>query len=152
MGGALTKTQQDQLKSLFQKIDGDGDGLITSGELGKFLVKATPQQISQIMKAADKNGDNKIDYNEFVTVVGGKASEIWKKYDHDDSGMLTLKEVQQAYTSDVIGRLPPRLVRQDIVDKLAKADAVKDIKKWDKDGDGSVTFEEFCHFILETLV
>lgn len=61
---------KDRLKTAFKVLDMDQDGYITVEELRHALSKSgdhfTEQEIKDIIKAADKNHDGKIDYNEFV--------------------------------------------------------------------------------------
>ncbi|KAK9787470.1 hypothetical protein WJX73_007722 [Symbiochloris irregularis] len=51
----------------FKSFDRDGDGFITADELKMKL--GSQADVSQLIAAADKNGDGKIDYSEFCELV-----------------------------------------------------------------------------------
>eukprot|EP00931_Biecheleriopsis_adriatica_P009390 TRINITY_DN110467_c0_g1_i1.p1 TRINITY_DN110467_c0_g1~~TRINITY_DN110467_c0_g1_i1.p1 ORF type:complete len:375 (-),score=44.83 TRINITY_DN110467_c0_g1_i1:130-1254(-) len=56
--------------ALFKHADSNGDGVISSEELGNLMMEITPSwdgsQIGMLLAAADTNGDSKIDYAEFL--------------------------------------------------------------------------------------
>lgn len=61
------------LKKAFQVFDLNGDGFISREELQKVLTKMgeklTDKEVDEMMKKADKNGDGKIDYDEYVDMM-----------------------------------------------------------------------------------
>lgn len=69
---------EEELQSAFENWDEDGDGIITKLELERVLVVLNPsftkKDLTKLMKAVDKNGDGKIDYEEFTQWVSGRAS------------------------------------------------------------------------------
>ena len=70
---------QDYLRCMFKLADTDGNGTLDRTEFARVLRKATafnlsPQRVMKVMKAADTNNDNKIDYSE-VMHLDGKAIE-----------------------------------------------------------------------------
>ena len=60
------------IRKQFEKYDKDGNGYITSDEFRKVVEdrfqcsKLDSKQRAKMMKDADKNGDGKIDYEEFL--------------------------------------------------------------------------------------
>ena len=73
---------QDYLQCMFKLADTDGNGTLDKYELAQVLFQCqasgdlnlTPQRVMKVMKAADTNNDNKIDYSE-VMHLDGKAIE-----------------------------------------------------------------------------
>jgi calmodulin len=57
-------------------FDKDGDGYITAVEL-KLVMKQlgedlSEEQLNDMMREADSNGDGRIDFNEFCKMMGAK--------------------------------------------------------------------------------
>jgi len=71
-----------RLLTTFSKFDLDGDGRIDRAELGLILTKIDPKTftddvIDQLMVSIDVNGDNHINYDEFVAwIVNTDAAEL----------------------------------------------------------------------------
>jgi len=71
--------QEDVCWRAFKTFDVDGSGTIDKGELMKLLgvdsitdmmdVQVTEKEVDAIMKEVDLNGDGKIDFNEFLTMM-----------------------------------------------------------------------------------
>ena len=61
------------IRKSFKEFDQDGDGYITRKEFKTVMRKCkgrvTEEQLDTMMKKADKNGDGRIDYDEFVMVM-----------------------------------------------------------------------------------
>ncbi len=66
----------DSLAQAFKVFDKDGDGYITGVEL-KLVMKQlgedlSDEQLADMMREADNNGDGRIDFSEFCKMMGGK--------------------------------------------------------------------------------
>ncbi|KAG0097519.1 calmodulin-like 3 [Podila epicladia] len=72
-GGLQGKKDQREIDAIFREFDLDGNGFITAEELGKVLErqgeKLTEEELKGMIKAADLNGDNVIDKEEFARMV-----------------------------------------------------------------------------------
>jgi len=71
---ASSKSSPDEeMLAAFKVFDEDGSGTITLDELRKVMKKlgerVTEEQLKDMIKAADSNGDGLIDYNEFVKMM-----------------------------------------------------------------------------------
>mmetsp|Transcript_19387 Transcript_19387/g.42346 ORF Transcript_19387/g.42346 Transcript_19387/m.42346 type:complete len:174 (+) Transcript_19387:105-626(+) len=62
--------EMDPVVEVFQRWDKDGDGTISKDELERVLIILNPsftkKELNGVLKAADKNGDGHIDYQEFA--------------------------------------------------------------------------------------
>lgn len=62
--------RRTSIRKAFNELDLDGNGYITKKEfksvMRKQSAKYTEKQMNAMMKEADRNGDGKIDYDEFV--------------------------------------------------------------------------------------
>jgi calcium-dependent protein kinase len=65
--------KENHLKSAFTFFDKDGNGTISKDELRSCLLSEdftmTEQIVEELLKEADKNNDNQIDYNEFIQMM-----------------------------------------------------------------------------------
>uniref|UniRef100_A0A1I8GC76 Calmodulin n=1 Tax=Macrostomum lignano TaxID=282301 RepID=A0A1I8GC76_9PLAT len=70
-----TTRKERQMKRAFAVFDKDGNGLIDSQELKRVMEslgeKLTDQEIDEMMREADKNGDGFVDYAEFAELLSG---------------------------------------------------------------------------------
>lgn len=61
--------EEERIAEAFASIDRDGSGFIDKDELKDVLGdNCTPEQIEDIIEAADKNNDGRISYDEFFDV------------------------------------------------------------------------------------
>ena len=71
-------TAEEELKKTFRIFDIDGNGLITADEIKKTMQNLgenlTDDEVHHMIKAADKNGDGKIDINEFSGLLSGTSA------------------------------------------------------------------------------
>lgn len=62
-------------RSTFQVFDKDGDGKISMAELKTVMANLgenlTNDEIEEMIREADADGDGEVDYEEFVKMMGG---------------------------------------------------------------------------------
>ncbi|MCO5558399.1 hypothetical protein L7F22_011980 [Adiantum nelumboides] len=70
---------EEQLKNLFRAFDRDGNGYITAAELAHSMARLghalTANELSEMIKEADTDGDGQISYPEFVVAITSAAFE-----------------------------------------------------------------------------
>ncbi|ORZ13376.1 calmodulin [Lobosporangium transversale] len=73
VSGQPKQKSAQEVSAIFQSFDRDGDGSISAKELKEVLAsqgeKPTSSDIDDMIKAADKNNDNKVDREEFAKMV-----------------------------------------------------------------------------------
>ncbi|KAK9071385.1 hypothetical protein SSX86_009954 [Deinandra increscens subsp. villosa] len=65
----MTDEEQAQLERIFKRFDANGDGQISSTELGdalKMLGSVSPEEVQRMMAEIDTNGDGFISYQEYM--------------------------------------------------------------------------------------
>jgi len=71
--GLQKKIEEEELRQAFRVFDIDGNGLIDSNELKITMFNLgenlSDKDLKQMLKAADKNKDGKIDYEEFIVMM-----------------------------------------------------------------------------------
>ncbi|XP_053297787.1 plastin-3 [Pleuronectes platessa] len=85
MAGKITKEEVEEMRMTFQKIDLDNNGYICDYELNELLREAGHVQpgyvVRGIIQKLDRNKDNKISFDEFLSIVQElKGSEIAKTF------------------------------------------------------------------------
>jgi len=72
---------QEQLLDVFRLFDRDGNGFITAAELAGSMAKMghplTYKELAEMMKEADTNGDGVISFNEFASIMGRSAADMF---------------------------------------------------------------------------
>ncbi|KAG0352280.1 Calmodulin [Gamsiella multidivaricata] len=73
VSGQPSKKSAKEVDAIFRNFDRDGDGSITAKELREALAaqgdKPSESEIDDMIKAADKNNDNKVDREEFAKMI-----------------------------------------------------------------------------------
>lgn len=66
----------EEMRQAFQVFDKDGDGYISATELKLVMQQLgealTDQQLADMLREADGNGDGRIDFKEFCGLMGHK--------------------------------------------------------------------------------
>eukprot|EP01115_Flamella_aegyptia_P002558 TRINITY_DN136648_c0_g1_i1.p1 TRINITY_DN136648_c0_g1~~TRINITY_DN136648_c0_g1_i1.p1 ORF type:complete len:152 (+),score=64.12 TRINITY_DN136648_c0_g1_i1:68-523(+) len=146
MAGKLTEEQIQELKEAFQLFDRDGDGLITSKELGTVMKSLgqnpSEQELHDMIHEVDANGNGMIDFPEFLEMMSNKMSkegqeeelrEAFKVFDQDGSGYISAAELK-----NVMRQIGEKLTNEEIDDMMREADL---------DGDGQISFQEFLQMM-----
>jgi calcium-dependent protein kinase len=141
----LTEDEVKKLKENFQKIDTNGDGMLSLDEVKKAICQNSNSAISlsnveQIFKSIDTDNSGSIDYTEFIAasldknvyLQENKLYEAFKLFDVDGSGKISKDEI--AY---ILGTGK----KSSEIDKL--------FKKYDTNNDGEIDFKEFVNMMKE---
>ncbi|KAK8657420.1 hypothetical protein V6N13_035661 [Hibiscus sabdariffa] len=137
-----TQINLQELEAVFKKFDANGDGKISSSELGSIMgslgQKPTDEELLNMIKEVDDDGDGFINFEEFVVLntKGVDSNDVLKDlreafsvYDLDGNGSISAEELHQ--------------VLQSLGDDCSIAECRRMISGVDSDGNGLVDFEEF---------
>ncbi|KAI3702984.1 hypothetical protein L6452_28738 [Arctium lappa] len=135
----------EELRAMFWN-DGDENKVISREELATSLgmhgSNLRPDEVEQIVEAADFNGDGFINYKEFITVMMNYETlhkeehliKAFKHFDKDESGFISKEELRLALEKHMTG------------DELTQT--IEDIfSEVDKNGDGKISQKEFYEMI-----
>ncbi|ESW33746.1 hypothetical protein PHAVU_001G095600 [Phaseolus vulgaris] len=135
-----------QYERVFKQFDENGDGKISAWELQQ-CVEAMGEELSAADAAAtvtamDADGDGMVGFDDFVRFVeGGKEEE--KEND--------LKEAFKMYEMEESGCITPRSLKM-MLSRLGESTSIDEcevmIARFDLDGDGVLTFDEFKVMML----
>jgi len=140
LAGALHN--REELEDVFKRFDANGDGKISSSELGEILrsmgSRVGSQELGLMMKEADADGDGFISLEEFIdlnTKGNDRATcledlkNAFQVFDLDRNGSISADELYQ--------------VLKGMGDGSTREDCRNMITSVDRNGDGLINFEEF---------
>ncbi|KVH96218.1 probable calcium-binding protein CML25 [Cynara cardunculus var. scolymus] len=133
---------EEELEQVFKKFDVNGDGKISSSELGSIMGsvghRPTEQELEDMIKEVDADGDGFIDLKEFIELntkdidsaeVLENLKDAFSVFDIDKNGSISVEELH-----NVLGSLG---------EECSIAECRKMISGVDRDGDGMINFDEF---------
>lgn len=115
-----------EFKEAFSLFDKDGDGTITTKELGTVMrslgQNPTEAELQDMVNEVDADGNGTIDFPEFLTMMARKMKdtdsaeeikEAFKVFDKDGNGLISANELRHIMTNlgekltDEVCRCPP---------------------------------------------
>jgi len=143
----LSAEQLAEFKEAFCLFDKDGDGRITSQELGIVMQSLgqhpTQEELEDMINEMDVDGNGTVDFDEFIMMMSKKLSEpeseadikeAFKVFDKDNNGFISASELRQ-----VMINLGEKLTDEEINEMIREAD---------NDDDGQVNYEEFVKMMM----
>ncbi|XP_072039372.1 neo-calmodulin [Amphiura filiformis] len=142
MADDLSEEQIAEFKEAFSLFDKDGDGTITTKELGTVMrsldQNPTEAELQDMINEVDADGNGTLDFPEFLTMMAHKMKdkdsdddirEAFKVFDKDGNGFISSAELRHVMTN--------------LGEKLTEDEVEGMIREADIDGDGQVNYEEF---------
>lgn len=146
MADQLTEEQIAEFKEAFSLFDKDGDGTITTKELGTVMrslgQNPTEAELQDMINEVDADGNGTIDFPEFLTMMARKMKdtdseeeirEAFRVFDKDGNGYISAAELRHVMTN--------------LGEKLTDEEVDEMIREADIDGDGQVNYEEFVQMM-----
>ncbi|KAF5310128.1 hypothetical protein D9619_010372 [Psilocybe cf. subviscida] len=136
-----------EFKEAFSLFDKDGDGTITTKELGTVMrslgQNPTEAELQDMINEVDADGNGTIDFPEFLTMMARKMrdtdseeeiKEAFKVFDKDGNGRISAAELRHVMTN-----LGEKLTDQEVDEMIREADV---------NGDGEIQYDEFVKMML----
>lgn len=137
----LTDAKIERLKSTFQALDINGDGVLSKEELCNAVEgeNIPSEHLNQIVYVLDANGNGVIDYTEFLTGCllrrsfssSGYLESAFMFFDRDHSGLITADDIREALSGG------------DILPNVSMEHINAMILEMDKNNDGCIDYKEF---------
>lgn len=139
----LSEDQLAAIKQAFSLFDKNGDGKITTKELGTVMESLgenpTEAELKEMISEVDTDGSGTIEWSEFLKMMKERKKEgefneeelrdVFKVFDKDNSGFISASELKEV--SSKLGR------------NLTDEDVKEMMKETDLDEDGKISYEEF---------
>jgi len=142
-----TDQQIAEFKEAFALFDKDGDGTITTKELGTVMrslgQNPTEAELQDMINEVDADGNGTIDFPEFLSLMARKMKdtdteeeliEAFKVFDRDGNGFISAAELRHVMTN--------------LGEKLTDEEVDEMIREADVDGDGQINYEEFVKMMM----
>lgn len=144
----MQQEQREALDGVFRHLDRDRDNIITKNELkialqrahGKEKSEKIEKMLEDTFDRCDLKKNGAIDYSEFLAAAADDSVLLTKEnlkatfdaFDKSNTGSITVDDLKALFND---GR-KKKLVH--------KRDAKKIMRQVDMDGDGEISFDEFC--------
>jgi len=142
----MSNKELDEARNYFRSLDSDGDGLLSCSEFSVMLQKIglnlNRNEVARLFEKADKDKTGKISFHEFT-------NSFLKKRDSVPS-IERLREVFTTNDRNQDGHLNHEecfLSLKQLGHVLDDPGLKRVISIMDKNGDGRISFHEFCKFM-----
>ncbi|KAM3503663.1 hypothetical protein MY10362_004062 [Beauveria mimosiformis] len=137
MADSLTEDQVAEFKEAFSLFDKDGDGQITTKELGTVMrslgQNPSESELQDMINEVDADNNGTIDFPD--TDSEEEIMEAFKVFDRDNNGFISAAELRHVMTS--------------IGEKLTDDEVDEMIREADQDGDGRIDYNEFVQLMMQ---
>ncbi|XP_060554747.1 calmodulin-alpha-like [Ruditapes philippinarum] len=146
MGEQLTDEEILECKRSFAMYDRDGDGTISSRELGAVMrsmgYRPSDNELTDIFNEFDPDGHGEFSFPEFLSIMAKKLKEYegeeslrlaFRVFDKDDNGMVTVSDF--------------RYMMENLKVSVTEKEIEEMIKDADKNHNGYIPYNEFITWI-----
>ncbi|XP_048375112.1 calmodulin-like protein 6 [Sphaerodactylus townsendi] len=143
MTETLTPEQITEYKGIFEMFDEEGNGLVKTDELERLMsligINPTKRELSTMAKDADKDGKGTFNCDAFLVLMG----IYHEKAKNQDEELRAAFKVFDKEHKGYIEWDTLKYVLMNAGEPLNEQEAELMMKEADKDGDGTIDYEEF---------
>ncbi|XP_078094589.1 calglandulin-like [Mustelus asterias] len=140
---SLTAELLAEYKGVFEMFDEEGNGLVKTADLAKLMsllgINLTKRDLAQMAKDVDKDGKGTFNCDNFLALMG----DYHEKSKNQDK---ELKEAFLVFDPDRKGYIDWNTLKYVLMnagEPLNEEEAEHMMKEADKDGDGTIDYQEF---------
>lgn len=148
-GGIYTDPEQVKAyRKLFQECDLNNDGVVSAKELKRVSLhtgyRLSDEQLESIMLTHDLDRNGQLTFEEFLNAIAGNTKNIpadehrlaqirrkFHEFDEDGNGVVSADEAHE-------------ILRRELA--FTPEQSAQLVSKYDKNGDGELSYEEFVRF------
>lgn len=143
----FTEEQLDELREAFAVYDINGDGVVTTRELGTIVRQLgqnpTEAEILEMIKEADADSTGTIRFDEFAQLMSKKMKDVnteedvrdaFRVFDINGTGFISAHELRHVATN--------------LGERLSEEEANEMIRVADGDGDGLINCNDFINMMI----
>ena len=147
----LNDEQISEFKFAFFLFDKDGDGYISTDEVGTVMrslgQNPTKAELNELIADVDQDDYGRVDFAEFLIMMARKMQdrdseedikEAFRVFDKEGNGFITASELRH-----VLSNLGETLTEKQVEEILADADV---------DGDGQINYDELVKMMMSGAV
>ena len=143
----LTEEQKQEFKDVFSLFDKDGDGTVSTKELGVVMralsQNPTDAEIAEMIKEVDTDGNQEVDFDEFCGLMIKKMSE-----NEPEEELVEVFKIFDKDCDDKIDAQDLRIIFQELGEDVTEEDCMIMIDEHDHDGDEALDFDEFVNLMM----
>jgi len=144
----LSEEQVAEYKEAFSLFDKDGDGQITTKELGIVMrslkLNPTEEELRELIQEVDSGGNGSIDFQEFLAMMSRKSKDTASEEEIRAAFRILDKEGQGFVGADDL-----RLALTTLGEKLTEVEADELIREADLDSDGIVKLDDLIRALID---
>ncbi|XP_022370499.1 calmodulin-like protein 6 [Enhydra lutris kenyoni] len=139
----LTAEQIKEYKGVFEMFDEEGNGEVKTGELGRLMslldINPTKSELASMAKDVDRDNKGFFNCDSFLALMG----IYWEKAQNQEGELRAAFRVFDKEGKGYIDWNTLKYVLMNAGEPLNEAEAEQMMKEADKDGDGTIDYEEF---------
>ena len=143
----LTDEQKQEFKDVFSLFDKDGDGTVSTKELGVVMralgQNPTDAEIAEMIKEVDQDGNGEVDFEEFCQLMIKKMNE-----NEPEEELVEVFKIFDKNNDEKIDAEDLKIIFTELGEDVSDEDCRMMIDEHDIDGDQELDFDEFVNLMM----